>query len=68
VALLSRILEKENIGLETWLRDHPHIKRSTFMDWKRAAIGKPLKCKVSVAKAREFEAAIRRDSMELELM
>ena len=49
-ALFNHFLEKKNIGLETWLRDHPHIKRSTFMDWK-AAGGKPVKGKVSVAKA-----------------
>jgi hypothetical protein len=73
VALLSRILDKKNIGLETWLGDHPHIKRSTFMDWK-AAGGKPVKGKVSVAKAREIEAAIRQadwieaDAIELGLM
>jgi hypothetical protein len=36
------------------------------MDWK-AAGGKPVKGKVSVAKAREFEAAIRQDAMDLGL-
>ena len=60
MALLNRILEKKDIGLETWRGDH-HFKRTTFMDWK-AAGGKPVEGKVSVAKALEFEAAIRRDA------
>jgi hypothetical protein len=72
VALFSRILEKKNIGQDTWLQDH-HFKRTTFMDWKRAG-GKPVKGKVSVAEAREIEAAIRQadwieaDAIELGLM
>jgi hypothetical protein len=66
VALFNHVLEKKNIGLETWLRDH-HFKRSSFMAWK-AAGGKPVKGKVSVAKAREFEAAIRRHATEIGLM
>ena len=44
------------------LKAHP-----PFMDWK-AAGGKPVKGKASVAKAREFEAAIRRDAKELGLI
>lgn len=65
-ALFNRILKKRNIGLETWLREHD-IKRSTFMDWK-AASGKPVRGKVSAAKAREFEQAIRREAIELGLI
>jgi hypothetical protein len=64
-ALFNHVLEKKGIGLETWLRDH-HFKRSSFMAWK-AAGGKPVTGKVSVAKAREFEAAIRRDATEIGL-
>jgi hypothetical protein len=65
VALFKLILEKKNISMETWLQDHPGIARSTFMDWKRAASGKPVKRKVSDAKTRKFEEAIRRDALSL---
>jgi hypothetical protein len=40
VALFDRIREKKNIETDTWLRDHPHIKRPAFFDLKAAARGK----------------------------
>ena len=67
VALFNRICAKKNMGIEPWLEDHPHIKRTTFMAWK-AAGGNPVKGRVAEVKAREINAAILRDAVELGLI
>ena len=61
--MIVLVITKRKVGLETWLRDH-HFKRTAFMNWKAAGV-KPVKGKVSAAKARAFEEAILQDAREL---
>lgn len=67
VDLLLKIVDKKNISIETWVRDHK-LSRTVLFDWKAAReAGKSLKGKVSNLKSNEIEKAIEDDAKALGL-
>lgn len=67
VTLLELILEKRQITLETWAKDH-RFGRTTVFDWKSLRNdGKSLKGKVSPEKCADIEEAVAKDAEALGL-
>jgi hypothetical protein len=64
--LLEQICEKEEITIDTWLRDH-HIGHSQYYLSKQAG-AKPVKGKVSVKLADNIKTAILHDAVALGLI
>jgi hypothetical protein len=68
VSLLSKILRKKKISIETWALDHG-FSRSTVFAWKAARkADKPSKGKISGHMIAAIQEAIEHDAKELGIL